>query len=243
MSSFVIKLIAIICMLIDHSGDALIGQFSILNVIGRIAFPLFCFQIVIGYKHTKNVNKYILRLFLFGIISQIPFSLFTYSYLGRIDLLNVFFTLAFGLLAIYTLDTFPKKYKFLAVIIDILLMFIAEFIQTDYGYFGVCLIICIYLFYKDKNSLDKKSENSITFFNNNLLFSLVYFTLLIIKFSNYFSIGLYEIAILQIIGTFFPIIFMFLYNGKKGPSMKYLFYAFYPIHLLILVIIHYCIYV
>ena len=59
MSSFVIKLIAIITMLCDHSGDAIIGHFSILNIIGRIAFPLFCFQIVVGYKHTKNVKKYL----------------------------------------------------------------------------------------------------------------------------------------------------------------------------------------
>lgn len=261
MSSFVIKLIAIITMFCDHSGDAILGKFSFLNVIGRIAFPLFCFQIVIGYKHTKNVNKYLLRLFLFGLISQIPFSLFTYSYLGRIDLLNVYFTLALGLLAIYILDVFPKKYKFLAIILDIVLMVIAEFAQTDYGWFGVCLIICIYLFYNDKRSIKnvskinnesksnlktsnynmKKSENSITYFNNNILFVVVFLALIVIKFSNYFSIGYYNLALLQIIGTFFPVIFMLLYNGKKGPSLKYLFYAFYPVHLLVLVIIHYLI--
>lgn len=267
MSSFVIKLIAIISMFCDHFGDAIIGHFSFLNVIGRIAFPLFCFQIVIGYKHTKNVNKYLLRLFLFGLISQIPFSLFCYSYLGRIDLLNVYFTLALGLLAIYMLDVFPKKYKSLAILLSLVLMIIAEFAQTDYGWFGVCLIICIYLFYNDKNlskaknnafnsnnannsketmqysnELDKKSENSITYFNNNILFIIVFFALLIIKFSNYFAIGSYNLAFLLILGTFIPVIFMLLYNGKKGPSLKYIFYAFYPIHLLILVAIHFLIY-
>ena len=226
-----------------------LGQFSILNVIGRIAFPLFCFQIVIGYKHTKNVNKYLLRLFLFGLISQIPFSLFTYSYIGRFDLLNVYFTLALGLLAIYILDTLPKKYKIIAIVLDIILMVIAELAQTDYGWFGVCLIICIYLFYNDKSSVKnliltilhlnsslknfqklicKTSENAITYFNNNILFAIVFLALLVIKFSNYFSIGYYTYGLVQIIGTFFPIIFMLLYNGKKGPSMKYVFYAFYP---------------
>ena len=267
MSSFVIKLIAIISMFCDHFGDAIIGQFSYLNVIGRIAFPLFCFQIVIGYRHTKNVNKYLLRLFLFGLISQISFSLFTYSCLGRIDLLNVYFTLAFGLLAIYILDTFPKKYKFLAIILDIVLIIIAEFAKTDYGWFGVCLIICIYLFYNDKslsnvknnasnsntennsketmqnsNEPNKKPNNSITYFNNNILFIIVFFALLIIKFSNYFAIGSYNLAFLLILGTFVPVIFMLLYNGKKGPSLKYIFYAFYPIHLLILIAVHYLIY-
>ena len=241
MSSFAIKLIAIITMFCDHFGDAILGRFSILNIIGRIAFPLFCFQIVIGYKHTKNINKYIIRLLLFGIISQIPFSLFTYSYTGRFDLLNVYFTLAFGLLAVYLLDILPKKYKFIAVVFDILLMIIAEFLQTDYGWFGVCLIICMYLFYNDKKSNISNSETSLTFFNNNLLFSIVFFALVVIKYSNYFVAGSYTMAIVQILGTFFPIIFMLLYNGKKGHSMKYFFYVFYPLHLLILVIAHYLI--
>lgn len=241
MSSFAIKLIAIITMFCDHFGDAILGRFSVLNIIGRIAFPLFCFQIVIGYKHTKNINKYIIRLLLFGIISQIPFSLFTYSYTGRFDLLNVYFTLAFGLLAVYVLDVLPKKYKLIGVFLDVILMIIAEFLQTDYGWFGVCLIICIYLFYNDKKSNISNSETSLTFFNNNLLFSIVFFALVVIKFSNYFVEGLYNMAITQILGTFFPIVFMFLYNGKKGHSMKYFFYVFYPLHLLILVIAHYLI--
>ena len=241
MSSFAIKLIAIITMFCDHFGDAMLGRFSVLNIIGRIAFPLFCFQIVIGYKHTKNINKYIIRLLLFGIISQIPFSLFTYSYTGRFDLLNVYFTLAFGLLAVYLLDILPKKYKFIAVVFDIFLMIIAEFLQTDYGWFGVCLIICIYLFYNDKKANISNSETSLTFFNNNLLFSIVFFALVVIKYSNYFVAGSCTMAIVQILGTFFPIIFMLLYNGKKGHSMKYFFYVFYPLHLLILVIAHYLI--
>lgn len=241
MSSFTIKLIAIITMFCDHFGDAILGRFSILNIIGRIAFPLFCFQIVIGYKHTKNINKYIIRLLLFGIISQIPFSLFTYSYTGRFDLLNVYFTLAFGLLAVYVLDVLPKKYKLIGVFLDVILMIIAEFLQTDYGWFGVCLIVCIYLFYNDKKSNISNSETSLTFFNNNLLFSIVFFALVVIKYSNYFVAGSYTMAIVQILGTFFPIIFMLLYNGKKGHRMKYFFYVFYPLHLLILVIAHYLI--
>lgn len=243
MSSFVIKIIAIITMFCDHFSDAILGKLSFLNIIGRIAFPLFCFQIVIGYKHTKNVNKYLLRLFIFSLISQIPFSLFTYVYLGQIDLLNVFFTLSLGLLAIYILDTVPKKYKILALLIDIFIMIFAEFAKTDYGWFGVCLILCFYLFYNDKKSKPTKkvSENSITFFNNNILFCLVYLTLCIIKYSSYFGLTYTYIVIAEIIGTFFPVIFMLLYNGKKGPGLKYLFYIFYPLHLLILVIAHYLI--
>lgn len=243
MSSFVIKIIAIITMFCDHFSDAILGKLSFLNIIGRIAFPLFCFQIVIGYKHTKNVNKYLLRLFIFSLISQVPFSLFTYAYLGQINLLNVFFTLCLGLLAIYILDIAPKKYKILALLIDVIIMLFAEFAKTDYGWFGVCLILCFYLFYNDKKSEPAKnvSENSITFFNNNVLFCIVYLTLCIIKYSSYFGLTYTYIVVAEIIGTFFPVIFMLLYNGKKGPGLKYLFYIFYPLHLLILVIAHYLI--
>ena len=71
MTSFVLKIIALITMFCDHFGDAFIGHTSALNVIGRIAFPIFAFQISEGYIHTKNIKKYIARLLIFAIISQI----------------------------------------------------------------------------------------------------------------------------------------------------------------------------
>ena len=92
MSSFIIKLIAIITMICDHCSDTFIGHISFLNIIGRIAFPLFCFQLVIGYKHTKDVKKYLTRLIIFGIISQIPFGLFLYNFIGTYDTLDIFQT-------------------------------------------------------------------------------------------------------------------------------------------------------
>lgn len=59
MSSFTLKMIAIICMLIDHSCDVFVQHYSIGYVIGRIAFPLFAFQIVVGYENTRDVKKYL----------------------------------------------------------------------------------------------------------------------------------------------------------------------------------------
>ena len=76
MSSFILKLIAMVTMFIDHLGDTCFKQVTAMNVIGRIAFPIFAFQISEGYIHTKNLTKYFLRLFLFAFISQIPFMLF-----------------------------------------------------------------------------------------------------------------------------------------------------------------------
>ena len=72
MSAFVLKIIALISMLCDHSSYLIYGKFSFLNYIGRLAFPIFAFQISEGYIHTKNLKRYFLRLFLFAIISQAP---------------------------------------------------------------------------------------------------------------------------------------------------------------------------
>ena len=245
MSSFVIKIIAIISMIFDHASDAIIGHFSFFNLIGRIAFPLFCFQLVNGFKHTKNIYKYMLRLIIFGIISQIPFSIFIYFYSGSFTTLNIFFTLALGLLAIYLLDKLPNNLKFIGILIDILIIALAEIIKVDYGWFGVALILCIYLFYKERNGYDKeiiKNTDNINILNklkNNYLFTIIFFLLCFIKYCNLFSNVSSIIVWEQILFTFSPIIVMLLYNGKKGSSLKYFFYAFYPIHLAIFAFVSY----
>ena len=242
MSSFVIKIIAIISMICDHASDAIIGHFSFFNLIGRIAFPLFCFQLVNGYKHTKNLNKYITRLIIFGIISQIPFSFFIYFYSGSFTTLNIFFTLALGLLAIYVLDKLPNNLKFIGIILDILIIVLAEIIKVDYGWFGVALILCIYLFDKERNVKSIDNRNNIDILNklkNNYVFTIVFFILCFIKYYGFFANVPSHIVWEQILFTFSPIIFMLLYNGKKGPSLKYFFYAFYPIHLAIFAFVSY----
>lgn len=108
MSSFVLKTIAIITMFADHIGYAIFGHFSCFNYIGRIAFPIFAFQISEGYIHTKNLKKYSFRLFIFALISQIPFMLF-HSIISSDFYLNIFFTLLLGLSCIYIYD--KSKYK------------------------------------------------------------------------------------------------------------------------------------
>ena len=104
MTSFVLKIIALITMFIDHLGYAIYGKFSYLNYIGRIAFPIFAFQISEGFVHTKNIKKYFIRLLVFAIISQLPFMLFLSTFSKNIYELNIFFTLSFGLLAIFIFD-------------------------------------------------------------------------------------------------------------------------------------------
>ena len=76
MSGFTLKIIAMISMIFDHTGYLIFNELSPLNYIGRFAFPIFAFEIGQGFTHTKNLKKYFLRLFIFALISQIPFQLF-----------------------------------------------------------------------------------------------------------------------------------------------------------------------
>lgn len=235
MSSFVLKLIAIIAMLLDHSNDALIGHFTILNLIGRIAFPIFCFQLVIGYTHTHDVKKYLLRLLAFAIISQIPYSLFMHSYIGSYLYLNVFFTLLFAVTILYIIDS--KKINIFLKITSIpLLMLIAQVTKMDYGAFGIALTIVIYSCYPFADKINRKLLTQNKFFNIvfYLFSALAIITISDIKYINFFPI----IKVIElIIASYFSIILTLFYNGKKGPSIKYFFYVFYPVHLLILYIL------
>ncbi len=246
MSSFVIKIIAIITMFCDHFSDSVIGYTSILNVIGRIAFPLFAFQLVIGYCHTHNIKKYCLRLFLFALISQVPFSVLMYIMEASIWNLNIFFTLLLGIIALYIYDS--KLNKVLKLFLIISVMAIAELINVDYGAWGVVLIVFIRMFYPKQisnTSLDEMSSttNNIKAFSllhnrskfiQDSAFIFVMLILCVIRFIPYFNLLPMEWLVSEILFTFIPVIFMLLYNGKKGPSLKYFFYAFYPAHLIIL---------
>ena len=159
MSSFVLKIIAIICMFCDHFSDAIIGHLSILNIIGRIAFPIFAFQLVIGFINTRDFKKYASRLFIFSLISQIPFMLLMYvmNYDGNFNFLisnfpsiilnenilqlNIFFTLILGLFTLLIYDKVSNKFlKWLCIA---LLIALGEVLQVDYGGWGVFLILFI----------------------------------------------------------------------------------------------------
>lgn len=231
MTSFVLKIIAMVTMVIDHIGNAYIKHLSWMNLIGRFAFPIFAFQISEGYLHTKNLKKYFLRLFLFALISQVPFMLFASTYTEGLTL-NIFFTLFVGLIAIYIHDkichsnfNFVKNEnancvikQIIGILIAVMFGVLAQICHFDYGFFGIAIIFLFYLFK-----------------NNKLAMVISYITACIIKYG--IQIILYGFNIWYVllgIFTILPIIFICLYNGKQGRKVKYLLYFFYPIHLLIL---------
>lgn len=239
MSSFSLKMIAIITMLIDHIGVVFIPYntqlYLISRSIGRLAFPIFLFLMVEGFYHTRDIKKYLTRMGVFALISEIPFDLAFYqSFYPRADLLaelkngefstiitrmmrhqNVFFTLFLGLLLITLINQVEKKFAdniMICGIINIILTagfgFIAVLLRTDYDYKGILLVASFYLFRGSK-----------------MLLTISLLTV---------SGGI--LGSINILATL-SMIFISLYNGKKGKSIKYFFYTFYPAHLLLLFVL------
>ena len=130
-----LKWIAIITMTIDHIGAVLYPEFIVLRFIGRLSFPLFAYFLILGMENTRNIRYYFARLFIFALISQVPF--FLAIDLGPFESLNIFFTLSFGLLFVY----FFKKNSAFAFIP----VFASFVLPIDYGIYGIAIIGCMYI--------------------------------------------------------------------------------------------------
>lgn len=213
MSRFQLKVLAIVTMLIDHIGAVLFPTVIPLRIIGRLSFPIFAYLISDGLVHTSNVKKYLGRLFLFALISEIPFDLAFHSTAFYPQSQSIFFTLFLGLAAIGFLHSYLQRNAPVTILLAAAMVLLAEVMHTDYGWFGVAAIIIFYCF------------------RNYRAWGAAAFSLLVIVFSLIRS-PLEIFAIASVV----PIL---LYNGQKGKySWKYFFYAFYPVHLLILYLIH-----
>lgn len=237
-SGSTLKMIAVVTMLIDHFAAGVLGRYlslhgigsldmnnmagidqwmnqnarlyaiyNVMRLIGRIAFPIYCFLLVQGFEHTRNRIKYAGRLLAFAVISEVPFDLLFSGEVLEFGYQNVFFTLFLGLLAMMGLRWIEEREDMQMMVkplwnlvVIAACMFAAQFAQTDYAAIGVLCITVLYLFRK------KKRYQTIA--------GCVVF--------------LWELTAPL---AFIP---MWFYNGKRGWNIKYFFYAFYPVHLLLL---------
>lgn len=222
LSGSVLKWVAVISMFIDHCTAVLVeGSWSVgiravsyvvLRGIGRLAFPIYCFLLVEGLQHTRNVKKYLARLFVFAFLSDIPFDLAFRKSVFHFGYQNVFFTLFFGLLGLALWQYLTEKKDFgaawwrqlLGLVCLAALAWIAELCHTDYGWQGVTVIALMYLLRKLPWLRDLGSLGVL-----------------------YFSSPL-ELAAAP------DLVLFRLYNGERGRQSKYFFYIFYPAHLLLL---------
>lgn len=206
LTAFQLKMLAIVTMLIDHTGAVLYPEVMAFRYIGRLSFPIFCFILTEGFIHTSNIRKYMLRLLSFAMISEIPFDLAFHGTWMTIEKQNVFFTLFIGMGMICLLDKEKETVNQIGVII--LAMWLAEFLHTDYGFRGI-LLIAVFWMLREKKAFMYAAGAGWNFLWRT-------------KIQYAGAVAMIPIA---------------LYNGEKGRSMKYFFYLFYPVHLLILYMI------
>lgn len=239
LNNYQLKIIAIIAMLIDHIAAGFVPYDSWLGIamhfIGRITGPVMFYMAVEGYHHTSNLKKYITRLGIFAIISYFPFMYFNaggnLSQLNFLNL-NVIYTIFLGVIAVHISRKVSNL--FLKAVLLILILVISSI--GDWGITGIIIMLGFDYYYGNfKNQ-------AFNYFIIVLMGSLINF-LSIPAMYLYFSkeefmaqIGYYKPMLSQV-GMLIPIFLLNHYNGERGNNSKFskwLFYIFYPLHLLIL---------
>lgn len=207
LSSFDLKMIAMLSMFIDHLGAIVFPECIWMRYIGRLAFPIYCFLLSEGFEHTKSVEVYLKRLFVFAVLSEGIFDFAFYGTFLEAEHQNVFFTLCFGLFLLEKLS--QESSASVKLFWGVGIAVAAEFLHLDYGAGGIMTVLIFWKFRENKAAL----------------------TLAMVLIHGILNRGIQSFAVLALL----PI---FLYNGKKGTNLKYLFYTFYPAHLLFLVLLN-----
>lgn len=230
-----LKMFAIIVMFLDHFVTAFLPHNEpvslIFRMFGRIAAPVFCFFIAEGYHHTSNLMKYLTRLLIFALISHFPYSLAFFGLSTFDSTYNIFFRttsviwpLAMGLIALTVIK--DKK--------------------TNIGIKFVVLALCCSLSYTANwNFTAVLWVVVFGVFHGNFLKQIIGFCAVGIVCwlaLNFYRFGFFHEAYPQWfqLGIFLAIPLLAMYNGsqgKKSLAMKYLFYVFYPLHLILIFVL------
>ena len=211
-----LKILALLCMTLDHIGLILLPQYTFLRVIGRLAFPIFAWMIAEGCRYTRSMRKYLAAIAVVGILYQLEFWL-----LIRSLKMNIMLTFALSAGLCWLLRTAREKgSKLLTVLVlmylvavyvltDILPLFVPRGYGIDYGFYGVLLPVAIYF------AREKKWQ-------------LLVSGLLLILLTLWSGWAVQWASLLAL-----PLLAM--YSGRRGKGkLKWLFYVYYPAHLTVL---------
>lgn len=252
-----LKLAAVLTMLIDHIAYLFIGGgilprmaeggepaelmqilYFILRGVGRIAFPIFCFLLVEGFFRTRSVSRYARRLFIFALLSELPFDLVLS---GRPDgaAQNVFFTLLLGLLMMAALDQLswriPARQGWYGEIAQLLVIVlfcgVSWLIRCDYDYEGILLIAMLYRLRDDRTRA--------------CLLGFLWMGLM--EMQVYAAMHVPVNGIYGVLGYTVSFLLLSRYNGERGTFLRsrrgrWMFYWFYPVHLAALYGIYYAVF-
>lgn len=214
-----LKILAMASMLLDHVGLMLLPEWGFLRVLGRLAFPIFAYMIAEGCRYTKNRTKYLLTLLVMALGIQAVY----FIAMGSLYQ-NILLTFTLSVLLICGVDLFLQEKTvargLLAAGAVLLVVFVGAVAPVifknagfviDYGFFGVLLPVAVYY---APGKLGKLIAVS---------------SILLIRALLYGELKWF---------AFLSLPFLALYNGKRGKyKLKYLFYVFYPAHLLAIYLI------
>ena len=221
-----LRVLAMFLMLLDHLWATLVPGNFWMTYLGRAAFPIFAFQISEGFFHSSDRRRYAKRLFLFALLSEVPFDLIYGGTVLYPFHQNVMFTLLLGLLACCAIDrargerTARATLRGALSVAGILLLSLIG--MVDYGWKGVMTVVAFYLL-------------------RDFPFAwLAQFVALMLL-----NIVLFKGQTIPLLGWDFPtqgfavlsLLPIWLYNGRRGgggKALQYAFYAFYPVHMLVL---------
>lgn len=216
LSGSALKVIAVLSMVADHSAYYFLEEntvaYGMMRCFGRIAFPVFALLVAEGYAYTRNRMRYFLSLLAFAIVSEVPWYLLN----GADGTHNVMFTLALGVAAMAAFDRL-NEHKNVSLILVLFTALFAGLSGMDYGWRGILMIFLFHLFGSLYNRQRSNSQG-----------------VRLLQFAFTFPF----MAHYGITGTLLACSIIFLYDGTrgfiKGNLAKYGFYAFYPLHLMVI---------
>lgn len=240
MTSFAIKIVAILSMALDHviqflpcstalellgiDWDSAIFIVRLLGGLGRMAFPIFAFLIGEGCRHSHNPSRYVGRMLAFSLISELPFQwVHGYGFLSA-RTGNIFFTLALGAMACLLFQKlWESQRKVFAISVVILFAMAAEVWRTDYGAMGVLMIVLPFAFRRKAAQLVVMGG----------LLTILYMG---VASWNGFEFGWMRTGwyVWNWAASLFSLAFIGMYSGERGKNTKWFFYWFYPAHLAII---------
>lgn len=232
LNSLHLKIIAIILMVCDHAWATVVPGHNWLTHIGRLAFPIFAFQLTEGFALSHNRKKYLARMFFWALVAEIPFDLMTGE--GPFHQ-NVLFTFCEGILWMMLLENarYKGRTQFLICsVVAVLAGFVVGiFTFVDYNGYGILMILLFYFTREIPHRWIFQLAGMIyinCFLMGGLVFPVTLFGL---------SLEIPEQGL-----AVFSLLFIWLYNGRRGftnRSIQMGCYAFYPAHILVLVLLSY----